>query len=121
MKHAIRRFPGLWRATRLARRWYHARFDAYPDWRRVLAGEPAGWASARAAAQVQHSFAFEIHGVQEFVVMQDGRQVRVGAVRPGPGVPFPDVVRGGPPFFFYFRHEEAAGDCLSISDFIRLP
>jgi hypothetical protein len=32
MKHGIRRFPALWRASRLARRWYHARRDAYPDW-----------------------------------------------------------------------------------------
>ncbi|MBI3048986.1 MAG: capsule biosynthesis protein [Acidobacteria bacterium] len=50
MKHAIRKFPRLWRATRLARRWYHARFDAYPDWRAVLAADPARWAAARAAA-----------------------------------------------------------------------
>jgi hypothetical protein len=50
-KHGIRRIPALWRATRLARRWYHARFDAYPDWSRILATKPALWASARSAAQ----------------------------------------------------------------------
>ena len=40
MKHGIRRVPALWRATRLLRRWYHARYDAYPDWQRDLAAEP---------------------------------------------------------------------------------
>jgi hypothetical protein len=50
-KHGIRRIPALWRATRLARRWYHARFDAYPDWSRVLASKPALWTSAQRAAQ----------------------------------------------------------------------
>jgi len=51
MKHAVRKLPGLWRATRLARRWYHARFDAYPDWRPLLAADPALWPPARAAAE----------------------------------------------------------------------
>jgi len=51
MKHAIRRLPGVWRATRLARRWYHARFDAYPDWRPLVSANPTLWPSARAAAQ----------------------------------------------------------------------
>jgi hypothetical protein len=51
MKHAIRKLPGVWRATRLARRWYHARFGAYPDWRPLVAADPALWGSARAAAQ----------------------------------------------------------------------
>lgn len=51
MKHGIRRFPWLWRATRLARRWYHARYDAYPDWRAALGPRRALWDSARAAAQ----------------------------------------------------------------------
>ncbi len=51
MKHGIRRFPAIWRATRLARRWYHARTDAYPDWRELLAARPAMWESARNAAQ----------------------------------------------------------------------
>ncbi|MEQ1572673.1 MAG: capsule biosynthesis protein [Vicinamibacterales bacterium] len=51
MKHGIRRFPALWRATRLARRWYHARYDAYPDWRPSLALRRGLWDSARRAAQ----------------------------------------------------------------------
>ena len=51
MKRGIRRIPALWRATRLARRWYHARVDAYPDWSRVLAASPSLWTSARAAAR----------------------------------------------------------------------
>jgi hypothetical protein len=50
MRHGIRRFPALWRATRLARRWYHARRDAYPDWSAALAGRRERWDSARAAA-----------------------------------------------------------------------
>ena len=51
MKHGIRKFPSIWRATRLARRWYHARFDAYPDWRAPLAADRGLWESARNAAQ----------------------------------------------------------------------
>jgi hypothetical protein len=51
MKHRIRQFPAIWRATRLARRWYHARFDAYPDWRPALTAGSTLWASARAAAE----------------------------------------------------------------------
>jgi hypothetical protein len=51
MKHGIRKFPSLWRASRLARRWYHARFDAYPDWRAPVAADRALWESARKAAQ----------------------------------------------------------------------
>jgi hypothetical protein len=51
MKHAIRKFPALWRATRLARRWYHARFEAYPDWSGPLQADAGLWQSARAAAQ----------------------------------------------------------------------
>ncbi|MGH7338213.1 MAG: capsule biosynthesis protein, partial [Myxococcota bacterium] len=51
MKRGIRRIPALWRASRLLRRWYHARVDAYPDWSRVLARSPGLWASAQAAAQ----------------------------------------------------------------------
>jgi hypothetical protein len=51
MKRGIRRIPALWRATRLARRWYHARVDAYPDWSRVLAANPSLWGAARSAAQ----------------------------------------------------------------------
>lgn len=37
--------------TRLARRWYDARRDAYPDWRGLLSDHQALWASARSAAQ----------------------------------------------------------------------
>jgi hypothetical protein len=51
MRHLIRRIPPLWRASRLARRWYHARFDAYPDWRKILAPDDSMWVSARAAAE----------------------------------------------------------------------
>ena len=51
MKHGIRRWPAVWRATRLARRWYHARFGAYPDWQVPLAADSALWQSARGAAQ----------------------------------------------------------------------
>ncbi len=51
MRRGIRRIPALWRASRLARRWYHARRDAYPDWRPVLAADAASWESARRAAQ----------------------------------------------------------------------
>ena len=51
MKHGIRRFPALWRASRLARRWYHARYNAYPDWQAALQGKRPLWDSARAAAQ----------------------------------------------------------------------
>ncbi|HLG54984.1 MAG TPA: hypothetical protein VI485_06610 [Vicinamibacterales bacterium] len=50
MKRGIRRFPRLWRASRLARRWYHARRDAYPDWRELLATRSDLWQSARTAA-----------------------------------------------------------------------
>ena len=51
MKRGIRRVPALWRATRLARRWYYARRNAYPDWRELLSAEPATWESARDAAR----------------------------------------------------------------------
>jgi hypothetical protein len=51
VKLPIRRFPALWRASRLARRWYHARYDAYPDWRSALAANRPRWQSAQAAAQ----------------------------------------------------------------------
>ena len=50
MKHAIRRFPALWRTTRLARRWYHARFGAYPDWQQALSSDAPLWESARESA-----------------------------------------------------------------------
>ncbi len=51
MRHGIRKFPAIWRASRLARRWYHARFDAYPDWRAPIAADSGLWESARNAAQ----------------------------------------------------------------------
>ena len=51
MKHFIRKFPSIWRATRLARRWYHARREAYPDWRTAIAADPARWNAARETAQ----------------------------------------------------------------------
>ncbi len=51
MKHGIRKLPTLWRATRLARRWYFARTGAYPDWRPIIDGQPEVWRAARAAAQ----------------------------------------------------------------------
>lgn len=51
MKRGIRRIPALWRASRLLRRWYYARFDAYPDWQPALAADTPMWQSARAAAQ----------------------------------------------------------------------
>jgi hypothetical protein len=41
----------VWRASRLLRRWYHARFDAYPDWKPILEGTEEWWAAARATAQ----------------------------------------------------------------------
>ena len=50
MKQFIRRFPALWRATRLARRWYHARWGAYPDWQPLLSADRALWESAKSAA-----------------------------------------------------------------------
>src|ERR1043165_5235452 len=51
MRHGIRRFPALWRASRLIRRWYHARVDAYPDWRPLVESNPTMWAAARVAAE----------------------------------------------------------------------
>jgi hypothetical protein len=41
----------VWRATRLARRWYYARYHAYPDWREILEANSALWTSARTSAQ----------------------------------------------------------------------
>jgi hypothetical protein len=51
VRHGIRKIPALWRASRLARRWYHARTGAYPDWSAVIARNPRLWTSARGAAQ----------------------------------------------------------------------
>jgi len=50
MKRGIRRVPALWRASRLFRRWYHARTDAYPDWPAILASQPELWEQARRTA-----------------------------------------------------------------------
>jgi hypothetical protein len=50
-KQLIRRFPRVWRSSRLLRRWYHARSGAYPDWKPLLDGREAWWTDARAAAQ----------------------------------------------------------------------
>ena len=50
MKHVIRRLPALWRATRLARRRYRARFGAYPDWQPILSADAPMWQAARTAA-----------------------------------------------------------------------
>jgi hypothetical protein len=50
-KQLIRRLPRVWRASRLLRRWYHARFDAYPDWKPVLRGTEEWWKGARDSAQ----------------------------------------------------------------------
>ena len=36
MRHWLRSYPRAWRAIRLIRRWYSARFGAYPEWRDVL-------------------------------------------------------------------------------------
>ena len=41
----------IWRSTRLMRRWYYARFDAYPDWSRMLERDGPQWAAAREAAR----------------------------------------------------------------------
>ena len=51
VQRLLRRFPHLWRATRLARRWYYARFDAYPDWQPILQANSELWSTARASAQ----------------------------------------------------------------------
>ena len=50
MKRGIRHFPRLWRASRLARRWYYAHAGAYPDWRALLSADAELWQSARADA-----------------------------------------------------------------------
>ena len=50
MRHVIRRIPALWRASRLARRWYHARFEAYPNWQEIIGADAGMWESARNAA-----------------------------------------------------------------------
>jgi len=50
LKDFIRKFPSLWRTTRLARRWYHARRDAYPDWSAAISADHQLWKQARATA-----------------------------------------------------------------------
>jgi hypothetical protein len=50
MKRGIRRFPRAWRASRLARRWLHARTGAYPDFSTLIAQSPEIWRTARAAS-----------------------------------------------------------------------
>jgi hypothetical protein len=50
MRHVIRRIPALGRASRLARRWYHARFEAYPNWQEIIGADAGMWESARNAA-----------------------------------------------------------------------
>lgn len=47
MKHVIRRFPQLWRQSRLLRRWYHARRDAYPEWEEILSRGRDIWEAAQ--------------------------------------------------------------------------
>jgi hypothetical protein len=37
--------------SRLARRWYHARYEAYPDWRTVLSTNRDLWESAKKSAE----------------------------------------------------------------------
>lgn len=51
MRHRIRRLPAVWRASRLARRWYHARCGAYPDWQPQLSADSSLWQAARGAAK----------------------------------------------------------------------
>jgi hypothetical protein len=51
LQRLLRRFPHLWRATRLARRWYYARYDAYPDWQQILQTHGEMWNAARIASQ----------------------------------------------------------------------
>ena len=47
MKHLIRRFPRVWRKSRLVRRWYHARRDAYPEWHQILERGQDIWEAAQ--------------------------------------------------------------------------
>ena len=47
MRQAIRKFPRLWRSSRLLRRWYHARYDAYPDWKSILDQNKVLWESTK--------------------------------------------------------------------------
>ena len=47
MRHVIRRFPRLWRTSRLLRRWYHARWNAYPEWDEILERGKDVWEAAQ--------------------------------------------------------------------------
>ena len=51
MKRGIRRFPRLWRATRLFRRWYSSRAGGYPEWRELIAADTELWQAARAGSE----------------------------------------------------------------------
>ena len=51
VQRLLRSFPSLWRASRLARRWFYARYDAYPDWQQILQSNNELWDSARGAAK----------------------------------------------------------------------
>ena len=51
VQRLLRRFPRVWRVTRLARRRYYARHDAYPDWQQILDANRETWDAARKAAQ----------------------------------------------------------------------
>ncbi len=46
MKSAIRKFQWLWRISRLIRRWYYARWNAYPDWTGLLSANRGLWKEA---------------------------------------------------------------------------
>ena len=53
MKRGIRRFPRIWRLSRLWRRWYYARRGAYPDWTETVSGgRDASRASTTGARRV---------------------------------------------------------------------
>ena len=47
MRHAIRRVPWVWRASRLLRRQYHARRGAFPEWERILEQGKDLWEAAQ--------------------------------------------------------------------------
>jgi len=51
MRQAIRKFPRLWRSSRLLRRWYYARYDAYPDWKSILEQNKVLWEATKDATK----------------------------------------------------------------------
>lgn len=51
IRRHIRHFPRIWRTSRLLRRWYYARQDAYPDWPTILRDAGPEWQAAREAAK----------------------------------------------------------------------